>query len=44
MITGARLAILPGIHGEYLGEAGVTRAGNPMPGITAALVEAFLNE
>lgn len=44
LIAGARLAILPGVHGEYLGEAGVTKAGSPLPGITAALVEAFLNE
>jgi pimeloyl-ACP methyl ester carboxylesterase len=45
LIPGARLVILPGTHGSFIGaaEAG-TRKDSKLPGITAALVEEFLNE
>jgi len=43
MIAGARLAILPGAHGEYLGEALAYRQGSRAPEYTAGLVEEFLD-
>ena len=43
MIPGSRLLILPGGHGDYLGEADATPAGSPWPALTAQLVEAFLD-
>ena len=43
MIPGSRLLILPGGHGDYLGEADATPAGSPWPALTAGLVEAFLD-
>lgn len=44
VIQGARAAIMPGIHGECIGELGVSKPGSKMPAITAALIENFLNE
>jgi hypothetical protein len=35
--------ILPGGHGEYLGELIVTTAGSRYPELTAGLIEEFLN-
>ena len=43
LIPGSRLLILPGGHGDYLGEADATPAGSPWPALTAGLVEAFLD-
>jgi len=43
LIAGARLAILPGAHGEYLGEALAYRQGSRAPEHTAGLVEEFLD-
>ncbi|HXC37827.1 MAG TPA: hypothetical protein VN667_02695 [Burkholderiales bacterium] len=43
LIPGARLAILPGAHGEYLGEALAYRPGSRAPECTAGLVEEFLD-
>ena len=40
----ARLLVLPGGHGDYLGEAVMTQRETPLPGITAALIDTFLNE
>ena len=42
LLPHGRLAILPGIHGEYLGEATVARAGSKVPELFVALVEEFL--
>jgi pimeloyl-ACP methyl ester carboxylesterase len=43
LIDGARLLILPGGHGDYLGEAVMTPGAGPMPALTAGLIEAFLD-
>jgi pimeloyl-ACP methyl ester carboxylesterase len=39
----ARLMILPGGHGDYLGEIGVATPGSHYPELTAGLIEEFLN-
>jgi pimeloyl-ACP methyl ester carboxylesterase len=45
LINGAELMVLPGIHGEALGEATTTyKAGNKAPQATAILVEEFLRK
>jgi len=43
LIAGARLLILPGGHGDYLGEISAAPEGGPWPALTAGLVEAFLD-
>jgi pimeloyl-ACP methyl ester carboxylesterase len=42
-ISGARLLVLPGGHGDYLGEAVMTRGSNHYPELTARLIEDFLD-
>ena len=42
LIPGARLLILPGGHGDYLGEAVMTQAPTRYPELTARLIEEFL--
>ncbi|WP_220100777.1 alpha/beta fold hydrolase [Chitinophaga oryzae] len=44
VIPGARLAILPGNHGSFIGERLTFEAGSPMPGITAGIIRAFLED
>lgn len=41
-ISGARLLILPGGHGDYLGEVVMTRRDTRYPELTAKLIEEFL--
>jgi pimeloyl-ACP methyl ester carboxylesterase len=43
LIAGARLLILPGGHGDYLGEAVVTQKETRSPELTARLIEEFLD-
>ncbi|SKA37812.1 Pimeloyl-ACP methyl ester carboxylesterase [Chitinophaga eiseniae] len=43
VIPGARLAILPGNHGSFIGERLTFEAGSPMPGITAGIIRTFLD-
>lgn len=43
LIPGSRLLILPGGHGDYLGEAVMTRKDTNHPELTARLVEEFLS-
>jgi len=43
LISGARLLILPGGHGDYLGEAVMTRKDTCYPELTARLIEEFLD-
>ena len=43
LIAGARLLILPGGHGDYLGEAVMTQQETRYPELTAQLIEEFLN-
>lgn len=42
LIAGARLLVLPGGHGDYLGEAVMTQRESRFPQLTAALIEDFL--
>ena len=42
-IAGARLLILPGGHGDYLGEAVMTQKDSSYPRLTARLIEEFLD-
>jgi pimeloyl-ACP methyl ester carboxylesterase len=44
IIPGARLLILPGGHGDYLGEAVMTQEPSQYPELTARLIEKFLDE
>jgi hypothetical protein len=43
LIPGARLLILPGGHGDYLGEAVATQKETPYPELTARLINEFLD-
>jgi pimeloyl-ACP methyl ester carboxylesterase len=43
LVPGSRLLILPGGHGDYLGEVDATPEGSPWPALTAGLVNAFLD-
>lgn len=43
LIAGARLLILPGGHGDYLGEAVMTQKDTRFPELTAGLIEEFLD-
>ena len=43
LISGARLLILPGGHGDYLGEAVATQKPTRYPELTVRLIEAFLD-
>ena len=40
---GARLLILPGGHGDYLGEAVMTQKPTRYPELTARLIDEFLD-
>jgi pimeloyl-ACP methyl ester carboxylesterase len=42
LISGARLLILPGGHGDYLGEAVMTQKPTRYPELTARLIDEFL--
>jgi pimeloyl-ACP methyl ester carboxylesterase len=44
LLPDARLLVLPGGHGDYLGEAVTTRRETRLPEITAALIDTYLNE
>lgn len=44
MISNSRLMILPGGHGEYLGEMLAAKAGSHAPEYTAGFIEEFLND
>jgi hypothetical protein len=39
----ARLLVVPGGHGDSIGEAVMTRYGAPDPGLAAGLIENFLD-
>ena len=43
LISGARLLIVPGGHGDYLGEAVMTQKDTRYPELTARLIEEFLD-
>jgi pimeloyl-ACP methyl ester carboxylesterase len=44
LIAGARLSILPGTHGSFIGEALTKEQGSKMPGIAVGIIEEFLNQ
>ncbi|MGH7267970.1 MAG: alpha/beta fold hydrolase, partial [Candidatus Rokuibacteriota bacterium] len=44
LIPGARLLVLPGGHGDYLGEAVAAPADARQPELTAQLIEQFLDD
>jgi pimeloyl-ACP methyl ester carboxylesterase len=44
LIPGGRLLVLPGGHGDYLGEAVAARADTRQPELTAQLIEQFLDD
>jgi pimeloyl-ACP methyl ester carboxylesterase len=44
LIPDARLVILPGTHGSFIGEVCTAKKGSKLPEMTAALIEEFLNE
>jgi pimeloyl-ACP methyl ester carboxylesterase len=43
LIQGSRLLILPGGHGDYLGDAVMTQRDTRYPELTARLIEGFLD-
>jgi hypothetical protein len=43
LISGARLLILPGGHGDYLGEAVTAQEDTPHPELSARLIGEFLD-
>jgi pimeloyl-ACP methyl ester carboxylesterase len=43
LLPHARLMILPGGHGDYLGELIVASSGSRYPELTAGLIDEFLN-
>lgn len=43
LISGARLLVLPGGHGDYLGEVVMTQTDTRYPELTARLIEEFLD-
>ena len=43
LLPRARLMILPGGHGDYLGELTAEQKGSRYPELTAGLIEAFLD-
>lgn len=44
VIPTARLMILPGNHGSYLGELAAAKPGDPVPELAVSVMEAFLDE
>jgi hypothetical protein len=43
LLPNAKLAILPGGHGEYIGEILAIKSGSKLPEMTVALIEEFLD-
>jgi pimeloyl-ACP methyl ester carboxylesterase len=43
LIRGARLLVVPGGHGDYMGTVETVQGDSPYPALTAGLVEAFLD-
>jgi len=44
LIAGARLSVIPGIHGECIGEAGSGAPGSKLPQSTTILINEFLDK
>lgn len=43
-IKGAKLVVLPGVHGSFIGEEGTAVPGSKHPQVTAMIIDEFLNE
>jgi hypothetical protein len=43
LLPNAKLAILPGGHGEYIGEITAVKEGSKLPELTVAMIEEFLD-
>lgn len=44
LLPNAKLTILPGAHGEYIGEVEVVKKGSKVPELTVSMIKEFLNE
>jgi pimeloyl-ACP methyl ester carboxylesterase len=44
LINGAQLMVLPGMHGECIGEMGIVKPGSKFPEATVILIEEFLKD
>ncbi|MFT3703421.1 MAG: alpha/beta hydrolase [Agriterribacter sp.] len=44
LISGAKLVVLPGVHGAFMGEICTAKKNSKLPEITAQIIEEFLNE
>ena len=44
LISGARLSVIPGTHGSFIGEAMTKEEGSKMPEITVSIIEEFLKQ
>jgi pimeloyl-ACP methyl ester carboxylesterase len=44
MIPGSRLLIIPGRHGDFLGEMSMPHGESELPGLTAGLINQFLDQ
>ncbi|MFZ0346184.1 MAG: hypothetical protein WAL24_13595 [Nitrososphaeraceae archaeon] len=44
LLPHARLSILPGIHGAYIGEVTTAMEHSKIPDLTVSIIEEFLNE
>jgi pimeloyl-ACP methyl ester carboxylesterase len=44
LLPNGKLVILPGLHGEYLGEIAVAKPGSKMPKLTAGIISQFIDE
>jgi hypothetical protein len=44
LLSHARLSILPGIHGAYIGEATTGMEHSSIPDLAISMIEKFLNE
>jgi pimeloyl-ACP methyl ester carboxylesterase len=44
LLPHARLSILPGLHGAYIGEVTTGTEHSTLPGLTVSMIEEFLNE
>jgi hypothetical protein len=43
LLPNAKLAILPGGHGKYIGEITAIKEGSKLPEMTVAMIEEFLD-
>lgn len=44
LIPGAKLVVLPGVHGSFIGEVCTVNKSSKLPAVTVQIIEEFLNE